>query len=87
MVTPEDEIDNDLSINVASVVIQCISWVISNTEVGNDLVKDLRMAEIERFAANDQECKDLAIDGIIHHPFSILFQELKPLASTPKSLS
>ncbi len=47
--TPEDKIDKDLSVNVASVVIQCISWVISNTEVGNDSVKDLRLAEIERF--------------------------------------
>ena len=61
MATPEDEIDEDLSVNVASVVIQGINWVISNTEVSNDSVRDLRLAEIERVAANDQEYKDLAV--------------------------
>jgi hypothetical protein len=38
-----------------------MNWVISNTEVSNDSVRDLRLAEIERFAANDQEYKDLAV--------------------------
>ena len=57
--THEDEIDEDLSVSVSSVVMNGINWEVSNTDV-NDSAKDLRLVEIEQFAEKDQEYRDLA---------------------------